>query len=552
MDFEALHQEFVRETAPLVDRAEATLLAVERALDDGSTAAPLWGELLLALHTVKGNCGMMAHTQAEALAHAMEDRAKSARTSDDAAQADAARVLLTATDALRLGVTAMDRCEAAVNAALRRLAGEEPDLDDAVQASMSEPASAQYVAERVTDVRISADKLDRMMELVGELSINHSRVVAVVKSLFERVASSDAEATASADIIDQLGKTIASFRAQVTEARLLPISCVLGRFNRAVRDLCVTTGKRASLHVDGADTVVDKMIVDVIGEPLMHILRNAIDHGIERPEVRVAASKPAEGRIDLMVLPLTSELLIVLKDDGAGNSRQRLVAKAKERGVSTDGLSDAEILELIFLPELSTPERVTELSGRGGGMDAARRAIERIGGSIQVTSRAGAGTEMRVRVPLNVTIQKSLVVRCRDELFAIALSGVVASVRVERSQLHTVDRRSYLRFRGQTIPVHDLAVILGVPGARTSGTSLALIVEDGERLYALLVDSVGETQEIVLKEIDPALGRPAGIAGAAVLADGRVVMVIDARALGAAQRAMPAQAPRAFERTERV
>lgn len=548
MDLTFLHSDYVAETTPLAAEVEATLLALERAVErDEGDPAPLWRRLLNALHTIKGNSGIIGFTAAQSLAHAMEDRAKRAEGSKLAEQLVSVRALLGAADALRDAIpapmTADDRLDR-----VRRALVDEPEPEEEGRTERGRPRESvysSYAVARVADVRIGAEKLDRLLELVGELATHHNRVADVVRNLSQRLASSDAEAASAADAVDQLGKTIAEFRGGITQARLLPLTAAINRFRRLVRDLCVSTGKRALFEVVGAETVVDKAIVDAIGEPLLHLLRNAVDHGLETPDVRTAAGKSPEATIALRIRQQGGELFLHVRDDGRGIARAKLVARAAERGIATQGWADADVLQLIFLPDISTAEQITELSGRGVGLDAARKALERIGGTLDVTSDEGKGTEFEIRVPLSLTLQRVLLVRRRAEVYAVPLAAVLAMVRLDEDALHAIDRRRFLRFRARLLPAHDLGDLLGIPGVDATGgvPALCVVLEDGARARVLLVDAVLGQQDVVLKELDPTCGRPSGIAGAAVLADGQVAMVLDARALAASvRRSGPAMA----------
>jgi two-component system chemotaxis sensor kinase CheA len=541
MDLAFLHADFVRETTPLAGEIETILLALEGALERDEGAAPLWRRLLNVLHTVKGNCGIVGFAAGQTLAHAMEDRAKRAQSAPVDEQLATARALFPAADALRDAIPTPDAATEKVRTATRMLT----DSSDAVveeaaraeQTPNQEEVYASYAVERIADVRIGAEKLDRLLELAGELATHHTRVVGVVRSLAERVAASDQEAAAALDAVDELGKTIAEFRSGITQARLLPLTSAINRFRRLVRDLCASTGKRATFEIVGAETVVDKTIVDAIGEPLLHVLRNAVDHGLESPSARIAAGKGAEGHLSLGIRQRGGELLFTIRDDGRGIARAKLATRARERGVSTEGWSDTDLVELIFLPDISTAEKVSEISGRGVGLDVARKAVERIGGAIDVVSEEGRGTEFRIRVPLTLTLQRVLLVQRRDEVYALGLTAVFAIVRGTGAELHSIDRRSFLRFRDKLVPCRDLAAWLGIPGTDdAAGPGLCVLVDDDSRTGAILVDAVLGQQDIVLKELDPTLGKPGGISGATVLADGRVVMVLDARALAGAER----------------
>lgn len=541
MDLTFLRAEYVAETTPLAADIEATLLELEENLERGEgEASPLWRRLMNALHTIKGNSGIIGFTAAQSLAHAMEDRAKHAEGAAPEDQLAAVRALLRAADALRDAIPSPLSSEEKLDAARRELLSEKDgETGEAApeRPRAQESVYASYAVERVADVRIGADKLDRLLELVGELATHHNRVADVLRNLSLRVASSDAEAASAADALDQLGKTIAEFRGGITQARLLPLTAALNRFRRLVRDLCVTTRKRAVLEVSGADTVVDKAIVDAIGEPLLHLLRNAVDHGLESPEARAAAGKPAEGKVSLAIRQQGGELQLSLRDDGRGISRAKLVARAAERGITAQGWADSDVLQLIFLPDISTAERVTELSGRGVGLDAARKAVEKIGGTLDVTSEEGKGTEFEIRVPLTLTLQRVLLLQRRGEVYAAPLAAVQAIVRAGEGEIHAIDRRTFLRFRTRLLPAHDLAQLLAIPGEDSGAeASLCVVLEDGARTCALIVDEVLGQQDVVLKELDATCGRPAGLAGATVLADGHVAMVLDARAIAASLR----------------
>jgi two-component system chemotaxis sensor kinase CheA len=533
VDFDFLLSEFVHETAPLVVEAEAMLLGIERGLASGRMDGEAWRDLLRVLHTIKGNAAMVHCAAVHDLAHAMEDRATAARDAQPAEQTPILDALLAAIDALHAGVRQPRSDEATARDAIDALR-----TGRARQRRRTQPG----LLERVSEVRVSAEKLDRLLELVGELTTHHGRAGTMVRALCDRLASTDADAAATIEVVDQLGTVIREFRDRITEVRLLPLGATIVRFERLVRDLCATTGKRATLYVSGADTVVDKTIVDAVGEPLLHMLRNAIDHGVEPPAQRLAAGKAPEGRLDLTIAPQAGELVFSVRDDGAGIDRDRLVARAHVLGLDASGWTDDKILDLVFTPDLSTAEGVTNLSGRGVGLDAAKRAIERIGGAVLVESQRGKGTEFRFRVPLTLTIQRTLLVRRCDEIFAMPIASVLASLRVPSSG--SAARGEFMRWRGDLVPLCDLGTWLAVPEAEHSPASLCVVVEDAGRPCGFLVDEVLGQQEVVLKDLDPAVGRPPGLAGATVLANGRVAMVLDPRAIAASRRTRGASAPR--------
>jgi two-component system chemotaxis sensor kinase CheA len=404
------------------------------------------------------------------------------------------------------------------------------------QPSRAPPAPYRPLAEAgepIGEVRVAAEKLDRLLELVGELTTHRGRVATSVHGLLDRLPARDEAATTILDVLDDLSKTIDECRLRVVEARMLPLSTTVARFRRVVRDLCVSTGKSVVLEVEGAATVADKTIVDAVNEPLLHIVRNAVDHGIELPAERTAAGKPPEGRIELRIEQRQGEVVFHVRDDGRGIDRKKLAERAQEQGISTVGWDDEALLDLVFLPDISTATDITLVSGRGVGLEAARRAIERTGGTLRATSTPGAGTVFTFNLPNTLSIQRTLLVFCGPELYAIALTSVLGSIRVSDTDLRRFAGGSFLRWRGRMIPAVDLARWLVVPSERHEHASLCVVVQHGHRCCGLLVDGVVGQQEVVLKQLDPVLGRPAGVAGAAVLGDGRVVVVLDVRTIAA-------------------
>jgi two-component system chemotaxis sensor kinase CheA len=546
-ELEFLRGDFLKEVSALIDQAEATLLALERLQEaDVQDPAP-WHAILGNLHTIKGSCAIMGYKDAESLAHAMETQTRAAQEAAPSKRRAMLAALIDALDALGAAVREPAAQEVVAKHALERLRVPVRIGDAPTRPSSRVPPSAYRplgdAGEPIGEVRVAAEKLDRLLELVGELTTHRGRVANSVHGLLDRLPARDETAAAVLDVLDDLSKTIDECRLRVVEARMLPLSTTVARFRRVVRDLCVATGKSVSLEIEGAATVADKTIIDAVNEPLLHIVRNAVDHGIELPSERAAAGKPAEGRIELRIEQRQGEVEFQVRDDGRGIDRKKLAERAQERGISTAGWDDDALLELIFLPEISTATDVTLVSGRGVGLEAARRAIELTGGTLRVTSTPGAGTVFTFNLPNTLSIQRTLLVVCGREVFAIALSAVLGSIRVPDAELHSIAGGSFLRWRGRMIPAIDLASWLAVPGERTRRASLCVVVQHWQRCCGLLVDEVVGQQEVVLKQLDPVLRRPTGVAGAAVLGDGRVVMVLDVRAVAGLHPTMPDAAP---------
>lgn len=583
-----LEEAFYRDTAPLVEEVRERLLSVERTVEALSDD---WKQILGLLHTIKGNCGMMQVSPGERLAHTMERRAGAARRAPLEEQTGMIGALVTAAAGLEDAISSdsegtwldelVDDLEAGESSA-----GANSEASRAAAARALALAGAQH---RVPSIQLEADVLDRLLELVGELVISFRRVSATRD---EGPGGSDAVGRRGAgdDPLELLGKQIAEIRQRVLDARLVPMQVVVGRFVRLVRDLERLTDKPLSLSVEGDDTVVDKNLADHVGEPLLHLIRNAADHGIEKPAERREAGKPERGRIELHIAPSGGDLVVAVRDDGAGLSRARLEEAAAARGIDTSGWSEQQIYDLIFRPEFSTAERVTKLSGRGVGMPQIKRSVEDLGGELQYTTRAGAGATFYLRVPLAAAIQKALIVECDGEPFALPIRSVAEAFRVTSTELHPVDLGWVTTWRGQVLPGQYLARQLerdaacpierarrkaslappdksaapdegpghaeqgqrarsaGVSGASPldagsaeAGDFICVVVADDSRRLGLFVDRVVGQQEVMVRSLDPALGRPPGISGVAIVGEGSIAMVLDPRGFSGIPTGAPAE-----------
>jgi two-component system chemotaxis sensor kinase CheA len=378
---------------------------------------------------------------------------------------------------------------------------------------------------------LPAERIDRLLESTEELAAVHDRTSAAVRALGRRRGVADPEVSPLLELVDQSGRRLRALRTAVTDLRLLPLSTALARFDRVVRDLCVVTGKRAHLTIRGGDVAVDKSVVDRIGEPLLHMVRNAIDHGIELPRERVRAGKPDSGRLTLEAETQGGVLTVVVRDDGRGVDRGKLAAAAARRGLDVAGMSDDQLLALVFEPELSTADRVTELSGRGIGLDQARRAIEHIGGSLTVETERGQGTTLRLRVPAVIAVQRALLLACAGEVYALPFTAVIEAFRLRGPRGTTA---AAVPWRDSELALCDLADELDAPPAVIADgrPATCVIVDRGDQPLALAVDGLAGQQDVVIKPLDAVFGRPRGVSGAAVLPEGRVVLVVDPHGLG--------------------
>jgi two-component system chemotaxis sensor kinase CheA len=374
------------------------------------------------------------------------------------------------------------------------------------------------------------------MDLMGELVLARNQVLQVLKS------PDEARMLAAQNAAQRLSLVTSDLQEQVMKARMQPIERVTEKIPRMVRDLCQTTGKRVETEIIGASTEIDKVLVDAIRDPLMHIIRNSVDHGIEPPEARAAAGKPETGRLRLRASHQDGMVLLQIDDDGAGINRARVKAKAINVGIvsqaEADRLSDRETLELIFRPGFSTAAQVTSLSGRGVGMDVVRTQIEKVGGHVEVESVEGAGTTLRLKLPLTLAIVPALLVRCGGQHFAIPQANLCEIVHLGPSEVaravHEVGGSPVFRLRGELLPLLRLSDVLEVPSEGAGDGELdVVVVAAGMRRYGLVVDAVRDSEEIVIKPLEGPPKRIGVYAGVTVLGDGEIALILDVGGIAA-------------------
>lgn len=381
-------------------------------------------------------------------------------------------------------------------------------------------------------VRVDVERLDNLLNLVGELVIDRTRLVELGRALREQLGEHRLLSELTETTL-HLGRVTDELQAEVMKSRMLPIATIFSRFPRVVRDIATRQGKRVDLVIEGQDTEVDRTVIEVIGDPLVHLLRNAIDHGVERPEERSAAGKSAVARVRLSAEHIENSIVIVVEDDGRGIDPARIRARAVERGLLSQEaaarLSDGEVLELIFTPGFSTAEQVSDISGRGVGMDIVRTNVERLGGSVEVFSTLGHGTRFVLRLPLTLAILQALLVQVAGGVYAIPLNAVTETLRVPRGQIQTIQGQEAILLRGRVLPVVRLATVFGWQRGDGAGRPNLLIVAAhvGERQLGLVVDALLGEQEVVIKALGPVIGEVPGISSAAILGDGTVALIVD-------------------------
>lgn len=372
-------------------------------------------------------------------------------------------------------------------------------------------------------VRVSFDKLDNLINFVGEVVILQT----VLSQQKSQIASPLLQKT-----IGQLAKITKDLQDVAMSLRMLPIKQVFSKLQRIVRDSSKALGKDIELHIAGEDTEVDKSILEQLSDPLVHLIRNAIDHGVETPEGRVAANKPLTGHVWLRAFQRGRHLVIEIKDDGRGLDPEKLRNKAVEKGLisNTKVMSNEEAYKIIFLPGFSTKQEVTDISGRGVGMDVVKSNIEALKGDIQIETAIGTGTTFRILLPLTLAIIEGMVVRVVDEHFILPMANVHESVRLQKESLHSLSGvGEVINLRGENMPLYRMNNLLGrkVKSDVINDENIAIIVRDNQKPYAIVVDDIIGQQQVVIKRLGTEIQNIRGVSGGAILGDGKAALILD-------------------------
>ncbi|MDB4881665.1 MAG: hypothetical protein JWL95_431 [Gemmatimonadetes bacterium] len=374
-------------------------------------------------------------------------------------------------------------------------------------------------------VRIDLRRLDNLMNLIGELVITRGRLVQLTGGIDD---------AALAETVAQTSRLVADLQDEIMTSRMVPVWQVFDRFPRLVRDAARSVGKPVDFTIEGKEVELDRSMLDEVGDPIVHLLRNAVDHGIESPEVRRAQGKPEAGRLTLSALRDRSAVAIRVTDDGRGVDREKVLSRARDAGLvdaSKTELSDEELFRIISQAGFSTADKVTDLSGRGVGIDAVYNRVRSLGGSVDLRSVPGKGTTVTLRLPLTLAIVRSLLAMIGDETYAIPMTHVSETVELHPDILHTVKGREVLMMRDEVLPLLRLRGLMGYDGAAKRGLEQVVVVEMAERRAALVVDALIGQQEIVVKQFDGVQEGLALFGGATILGDGAPALIIDVSSL---------------------
>lgn len=394
------------------------------------------------------------------------------------------------------------------------------------------PAAAN--AKESSSIRVDVEKVDQLINLVGELVITQSMLTQAATMLdpvaYERFLSG----------LGHLERNARDLQESVMSIRMMPMDYVFSRFPRVIRDVSAKLGKQVRLDTYGKETELDKGLIERIVDPLTHLVRNSLDHGIETPEQRLAKGKDATGQLLLSAQHHGGNIVIEVSDDGAGLHRGKILAKARQQGLAvSDGMPDEEVWQLIFAPGFSTAEQVTDISGRGVGMDVVKRNIQEMGGHVEISSREGRGTTTRIVLPLTLAILNGMSVKVGEEAYILPLSYVIESLQPLADHLHSITADGHvIKVRGEYLPLIELHRVFDVAGAQTNPTQgILVIVQADDARFALLVDELLGQHQVVVKNLETNYRKVPGISAATILGDGSVAFIIDVGAMPRIQRA---------------
>jgi two-component system chemotaxis sensor kinase CheA len=522
---------FVQEATELLDKVETALLAVIDATADSKVA--IIDEAFRCIHSFKGNCGFMGLTELQTFAHAVESVLEPMKSGDQPVQRPVVEAILACVDALRRAVVLMaegkepridnmSKLFVRLNSAASRK--DAPAQGEGKKRQESEQADASKAVRH--DVRVDLRKLDTLIDLVGELVIAEAMV-----STSPAILGIEDERLGRA--VHQLRRIMLELQDVALSVRMVPLAQAFQKMVRIVHDVSQKTGKKAKLVVRGEDTEVDRTVAEKISDPLVHAVRNAVDHGLEPSDDRLRVGKDETGTVTIEARHESGEVWISIKDDGRGLNKEKIIKKAIERGLiredSVSHMTESEVFELIFLPGFSTADKLTDVSGRGVGMDVVRRNIEEIKGRVSIESAEGRGTNIVFRIPLTLAVIHGMLVRIGDSKYTIPLLVIQESLR-PTTEMITVgpDQQEYLRIREEMVPVvrtHELY------NKKPDNTDLTLgicvvLVSQGSR-FAFHVDEILGQLQTVIKGLPDNLGRTDSVSGCTILGNGEISLIVD-------------------------
>jgi two-component system, chemotaxis family, sensor kinase CheA len=582
-EMESIVEEFMIETKEIVNALDANLVKLEREPDNLN----LLNEIFRGAHTMKGAAGFLGFNELMKLTHKMEDILNKLRKAELSVNSDVMDILLESVDFVKLTLQditdkAQGRTDTSViigklealgsgktpvtaeapkpaepvvtataepspvtteptstvAAETKQAAAEQPpQAQSPVPAQNANPATAakKDIAHKGdSTIRVDVDRLDNLVNMVGELVLGRNALMQTLASL-QREHEGEKNVDQLSQASAQVNFITTELHMAIMKMRMLPIGNVFNKFPRMVRDLSRDMKKQVDLVIEGEETELDKSVLEEISDPLMHLIRNSVDHGLEMPEDRKAKGKSERGTVKLAAFQEGNNIVIEVIDDGRGMDIEAIKKKAIERNLTTveelPKLTDKEILAFIFLPGFSTAKKISDVSGRGVGMDVVRTNIEKLKGTIELSSEKDRGSKVIIRLPLTLAIVQGLLVSCGDDVFAIPLTSVIETVVVTPQQIRYINNKPVIKLRDTILPIVDMMTLLFNGKKKERRQFNVVVVGLAEKKLGLVVDSLIGQEEVVIKSIGEYLGQVPGVAGATIMGDGRVRLIIDLASL---------------------
>ncbi|MDD5260008.1 MAG: chemotaxis protein CheA [bacterium] len=524
---------FISEATEYLQNLNKSLLALEKNPDN----LELLNEIFRLAHTMKGMAATMGYQKITTVAHQMEDVLDRLRKQELKVTPEIIETLFKSLDVLEplLQEVAsgedkkVDITEIIVKL---KMIMEQKKPDAGEPAKEAEPGTAESEKKTVnsekekkraqTSVRINIEHLDNLMNLVGELVINKARLFQI---------GTNYKLGELNETLTQLDRITGSLQEEVLKTRMIPVSHIFDRYPRVVRDLAKLKNKEINFEIEGSEIELDRMIVDEINDPLIHLIRNSVDHGIETPQERVKKGKSEAGYVKLSARREKGYVRIELTDDGKGMDPNEIAQKAIEKGMVAKEklalMTEQEMLMLICEPGFSTASEISDISGRGVGMDVVKTKIEAFNGSVTIETKKGKGSTFIIKLPLTLAIIQSLMVKVADEVYAIPLSNITEINSFAPDLIRTIEKKEVVKIREEILPLVSLREVFNLPKREYGEEIYVVTVEVGEKRMGLVVDSLYSREEIVIKTLSGILKRTKGISGATILGDGRVVLIVD-------------------------
>jgi len=583
---------FLTETTELIEKLDDDLITLEKASDD----TELMNRIFRSIHTIKGASSFLGFDQLVKVTHKTEDVLNRLRKGELFVNPEIMDVILEATDLVKIlvgDIKAGEIQEREIDGTIAKLlpflsenAGAaqkpaetsvapepqpaveaaqaqtdnasnvetptetaspsspaptapvpaaKPSMDTAPKKAPPPPKPADAKGDDLSDnstVRVDVKRLDDLMNQVGELVLERNRMIQINQDLQQGAAARPEFQEEFGKLTKRMSFVTSELQMQVLKMRMIPVEKVFKKFPRIVRSMSRDLGKEVDLQIFGEETELDRSVVDEIGDPLIHLIRNAMDHGLESPEERVAAGKSRVGTLVLAAVHEGNQIIISIKDDGRGIDTERVGRKAVEKGLLTEeqlaALSQREMFDLIFLPGFSTKEKATDLSGRGVGMDVVKTNIKKLNGLIEIKSEKGQGSEFILRLPLTLAIIQSLLVEVEGEVYSIPLSSVLETIRVDQRKFHMIGGQEVLKLRDMVLPLIRLQRVFNVQQRdEIQDFCYVVVVGAADKRMGLVVSRLVGQQEVAIKSLGNYLANIPGIAGSTILGDGRVTLIVD-------------------------